>query len=519
MPPKIGRREFLRQLLMAAGGTSLGRTMTRCAPALPLEKGFLSGALVPLTILHVNDLHGALTSRSANGGEQGGAANLVGLIDRERASAPGPVLLLDAGDAFQGTLVSNLNYGQAVVEVMNIAGVDACALGNHEFDWGLDVLQARIQEASFPFLAANLEAEPGQMPEGVLPYTILDAGDVRVGVLGLTYHDLTTIVRASAIEGLRSLPPVPTVRRYLPELTEACDLVVVLSHLGIEGDRELARAVPEIPLIVGGHSHTPLRGGLQVGNTWIVQAGEQGEYLGRAVLHVDRRTKEVAQADLSGELIQVTAAGTPNARVEAVVEKRAAEVLQIADGPVGEAAVPLTMSRGSEAILGNLITDAMRAADLGDGRAFDVALHNDGGIRADLDAGPITFAELYAVLPFDNNLVGLDLTGRQVRQMLEDSINDRGSEVQVSGLSFVYTTSKARGQHVIAVTVGQEPLDEGRTYRVVTIDYLYEHPQYESSLGQGRDPAYGPLCLDAVSAYIAAHSPVHPVIERRIRRQ
>jgi 2',3'-cyclic-nucleotide 2'-phosphodiesterase (5'-nucleotidase family) len=518
MRSHISRREFIRQFLLATGGIALGGATASCRTSRSIETQTAPDEPISITILHVNDLHGALHPKQDDGGERGGAANLVGLVERKRAAAPGPVLLLDAGDALQGTYVSNSNYGQAVVEIMNAARVDALTLGNHEFDWGPDVLQARAREASFPFLAANLETASGQMPEGVLPYTVVDTGMAKVGILGLTYHNLSTIVLASAIEGLRSLPPAETVRKYLPELEQACDLIVVLSHLGLEGDAVLAREVPALPIIVGAHSHKVLHSGQRIGNTWIVQAGAYGQYLGQLTVHVDRKTTRVAYADAEARVIQVTDAGAPSAQVEAIVDKWSEEAQETGSRVIGETAVPLRAARGTETALGNLITDAMREADLGDGKTLDIALHNDGGIRADLDAGPITYAEMYAVLPFDNTLAGVDLTGARVKEMLESGINNHGSEIQVSGVHFRYSLNKARGRRVMEATVNGEPLDPERTYRVVTINYLHSHPQYEDSLGRGTAIVFGPLCLDAVIAYLQEHSPVDPRLEGRVRK-
>jgi len=381
----IDRREFLKRLLLAAGGTALAG----CRP-----RSVASSDIVRLTILHVNDFHGALYAKPEEGGERGGAANLAGMIERKRSDAPGPVLLFDAGDAFQGTYVSNSNHGQAVIELMNLSGVDAFVLGNHEFDWGLDALQARIEEAQFPCLAANLEAEPGHTLAGVQPYTVVDADGIRVGILGLTYHDLQTIVKASSIEGVRSLDPVETVRRYLPELQEQADLAIVLSHQGYEADVALAEAVPEIPVIVGGHSHRALHGGDWVGDTLIVQAGAYGQYLGQAEIVFDRKRKRVVADETTARLVNVTDAGTPSAEAQAIVDRWGREAEAVGGQVIGETATPLSRGRNEETALGNLIADAMRVADLGDGRMAEIAMHNDGGIRADLDAGPITYAEI-----------------------------------------------------------------------------------------------------------------------------
>jgi 5'-nucleotidase/UDP-sugar diphosphatase len=509
MSQRIDRREFLRRLLLAAGGAALSGCRTPQAA---------TDDIVQITILHLNDLHGALYAKPEEGGGRGGAANLVGMIERVRADASGPVLLLDAGDAFQGTYVSNSNRGQAVIELMNLANVTAFALGNHEFDWGLYVLQARVEEATFPCLAANLETASGHMLQGVQPYAIVDADGCKVGILGLTYHDLQTIVRASAIEGVHSLSPVETVHRYLPELQEQTDLVIVLSHQGYEEDVALAKSVPEIPIIVGGHSHTALHGGEWVGDTLIVQAGANGQYLGQVEIAFDRKHKQVVADETAARLVKVTDAGTPSAKAEAIIEKWGKKADEIGEKEIGEAAIPLSQGRNEETALGNLIADAMRATDLGDGRTADIAMHNDGGIRADLDAGPITYAEIYAVLPFDNSLVGLDLTGAQVTEMIENGIGNYGSEIQVSGLQFTYSLNKPRGRRVMDVTVGEEKLAPERTYRVVTIDYLHTNPQFRLSLGEGTNVTYGGLCLDAVIDYIRVNSPVGPQVEGRIKK-
>jgi 2',3'-cyclic-nucleotide 2'-phosphodiesterase (5'-nucleotidase family) len=476
---------------------------------------------IQLTLLHINDLHGALFADAKGDPERGGMAQLIGLVDRERAKAPGPTLFLDAGDSIQGTYVSNRSRGEAVFEILNAAGLDAMVLGNHEFDWGLDVLRQRIEQARFPLLAANLETESGQPLEsllpGVSPYAVFTAGDVRVGVLGLTYHNLAAIVRASAIEGLRTVKGIDALERYLPELQEQADLVVVLSHMGVEADQELARARPELPLIVGGHSHRLLAKGLRVGQTTIAQAGAYGEHLGKITLAATPGRTPVTEG-IRASAVPVTVSGPTDAEAQGIVAKWAQEVEEAGSQLVGQAAIPLRTARGVETALGNLVTDSMRAADLGDGHTCDVALYNDGGIRADLNAGPITYAELYSVLPFENSLIGLHLDGRQVRRMLEDGIGERGSEIQVSGLTFEYDPGGGPGKRVTEVQVGGVSLDPQRTYRVVTVDYLYTHSQFRGSLGKGVNVVYDGLHLDAVIDYVRAHSPVAPQAQGRIRR-
>lgn len=508
MRSRIERREFLKRLFLAGGGAALGGCRLRLPAKTP------PAPAQTLTLLHLNDLHGALYPKSG----AGGAANVVGQIAQERAEAPGPVLLLDAGDAFQGTYVSNSNRGRAVIELMNLAGMDALALGNHEFDWGLDVLLARASEAHFPFLATNLETESGDRLAGIEPYTVIEAGGLQVGVLGLTYHDLRTIVRMSALNEVRSLPPREAVERYLPELQSRCDLIIVLSHLADSDNEALAQNVPGLPLIVAAHTHRALPGGKRIQDTLVVRTDGNGQQLGRVQLVFDEE-KDLLDRETGVYLISIRE-GTASVEAEAIVTRWGDEADLLGSQVIGQAAAALPWrSQAGEQALGNLITDAMRTADLGDGQMGDIALYNDGGIRTSLDAGPITYAELYAVLPFDNVLVGLDLTGAQIQTMIEDSINEQGSQIQVSGMQFTWSPGKKKGERVSQIMIGGWVLEPESVYRVVTVDYLYTHPQYERSLGQGTDLIYGELHLDAVIEYVTAHSPVAPQIEGRIRRE
>ena len=158
----------------------------------------------------------------------------------------------------------------------------------------------------------------------------------------------------------------------------------------------------------------------------------------------------------------------------------------------------------------------MLAADLSDGGRPDIAMHNNGGIRAGLPKGPITYGQLYAVLPFDNQLMALDLSGEQVLRILEHSVAERAGSMQVAGMTFRFDMSKPVGQRILEATVGGAPLDPARYYRVVTIDYLAGGGDGQETFLEGRTPAYGDAEVWAVAEYIRAHSPVDPKVEGRI---
>jgi 5'-nucleotidase/UDP-sugar diphosphatase len=269
-----------------------------------------TNSIETIIILHTNDLHGAVEPEARSGGglgESGGLVNLVSLVDELRLEDPERTLLLDAGDTLQGTYVSNSTQGQVVVDAMNAAGYDAWALGNHEFDWGQDVLRARVSQADFPALAANLlDTATGETWDVVEPYAIIPVGRANVAILGLAYPDTPTINKPENVAGLTFSAAEAAVRRYLPELESEADLIVVLSHLGYDGDRALASAVSGIDLIIGGHTHTFLEPPAEVNNTIIAQAGIKGQVVGRLELTVDLETGMVKDYARGSVLIPVT---------------------------------------------------------------------------------------------------------------------------------------------------------------------------------------------------------------------
>ncbi len=445
---------------------------------------------------------------------------MVSLIDQLRAEHPGRTLLLDAGDTFQGTYVSNSTQGELVMAAMNIAGYDAWTLGNHEFDWGQEILKARIAQAGFPALAANiLDATNGEPWDVVRPYTISEVGKIKVAILGLTYPDTPVINRPENVAGLHFLRAEETVRRYLPELQEQADLIVVLSHLGYDGDLALAKAVDGIDLIVGGHSHMYLERPRQVGGTLVAQAGAKGQVVGRLELTVDVATGQVVEFTSRKALVPVTDdVAVVNQDVKALVDAALAEAAEAMDQPIGETAVALQPQGSGEFALGNLVVDAMLDAEL-DGQSADIAMHNNGGIRAALPKGPVSFGQLYAVLPFDNQLMAMDLTGDQVLRILEHSVSSSPGKMQVAGLTFQFDMSRPAGDRILKVTVGGEPLEPARLYRVVTIDYLASGGDGQETFLEGINPAYGDTEVWVVAQYFQDHSPVHPGVEGRITQR
>ena len=482
-----------------------------------------------IQILHTNDIHGHLdVTDTVQGGSgsfsQGGLVAVAQQIERLRARAPERTLLVDAGDAWQGTYISNENKGQAVTQIMALLKYDAQAVGNHDFDWGQDVLKQRTQEAGFPFLCANCVDASGAVPSYLKPYAVKDLGIVKVAMIGLILPSAASIIKDTSLGGMRFLPLAASVRKYLPEMKRQADLMVAITHVGLEplvqeGDRALATAVPELDVIVGGHSHTALRAATTVGSTIIVQTGAYTANLGDLELVIDPATKKVVSSPTrSNELLPVAGAkGAPSdlvKKVQAIVDDRKAEGKKYTERVVGRLANALDNPR-AECGLGNLIADGLLEYGRSAGWNSDVAFYNMAGVRAPLPAGEIKYGQLYQVLPFTNVVMSLDLTGRQLRLVFEAASGSAG-RLHVAGASFAYHFENPAGQRLLSATVGGRPLDDAKLYHVATIDYLYGGGDGHTEFKDATNVIYGDIEVDAVAAYMTAHSPLDPKVEGRI---
>jgi len=476
-----------------------------------------------IQILHTDDIHGHLEAESVRSGatsfQLGGMAALAGQVAAYRARSPEHTVLLDSGDAWQGTFISNANKGEAVTKAMSLMRYDALALGNHEFDWGQDVVAQRAKEATFPFLAANVVDASGKVPAYARPYAVKDLGVAKVAILGLSLPGASTIIKATSVAGLRFLPAAETVRKYLPEIQGAADVIVVAAHISSADAAQLAQDVPDaIDVIVAGHDHQPLRTARAVGRTTIVDAGAYTENLGHLDLTIDPATRKVMAAQRSDELVAI-AAGKVKADpdIATIVEERRADGEKYTSRLVGKTVAALDNPR-EECGLGNLITDAFVEYGRQQGWKTDVAFYNMGGVRAPLPAGDISYGRLYQVLPFTNTIVSLDLTGAVLREVLEAASGSAG-RLHIGGGTWSYRFSNPAGQRVLTAAVGGQPIDPARIYHVATIDYLLLGGDGHNEFAKGTNVIYGDIEVDVVAAYMGAHVPVDPKVEGRIQQR
>lgn len=435
-----------------------------------------SGSLwsADLVILHTNDVHGRLDSHTPRGAdaEQGGLVRVATLVEEQRAIHGDKVILLDAGDTIHGTNIVNLFGGQPAIEVMNAMGYNAMTLGNHEFNFGQETLLARVEDANFPVLGANVFYEDDGSVFTVSAY-IEEFNGIRVAVLGLVAQDTPVVTHPANVEGLRFADPVE-VGAYLArrlKIHQDADVVIALTHVGYGVDEALAWAAPDIDIIVGGHSHTTLEEPANINGTIVVQANEYGNYLGALAIDVELRTV----MDYDYQLIPVGADIPKHPEIAAIID----EWHEVMTARLGETVARTGMDwngereyvRTQETNLGNLVTDIMRAAT-----DADIAITNGGGIRASINRGEITVEDIYTVLPFDNTLVVLELTGFQILEALEHSVRlypeQNGGFLQVSGMSFDIDPDAAPGSRINRLRIHGFAPDLSGTYRVATNDFM-----------------------------------------------
>ena len=273
----------------------------------------------------------------------------------------------------------------------------------------------------------------------------------------------------------------------------------------------MASKVEGIDLIVGGHSHTEVKTAVTVGTTRIVQAGYYGQQLGVLMIAVDRESRRVVRCPEKRILRKVKAGPDDpvDAAVAAVIKTYDDQIREEFGRAVGETRVDLA-KRPFESNLGNLVCDAMRWAT-----GADVAVQNNGGIRTTLPRGTISLEQVFMLLPFDNNLMTMDLTGAQLVSILEQNARTDGM-LQVSGLRVVYDLSAPEGSRVKELAVGGTPAEPSRTYRVTTNDFLAAGGDRFGVFREGRNAVIGDNVRDAFLEYLKKHSPVSPRTEGRI---
>lgn len=467
--------------------------------------------LVPpghVTILHTNDLHGHYLPERADWlpgePEIGGFVRLEQelralRLERGRENT----LLLDGGDILTGTPLTALQEegarGTPMLRFMEALGYDAWVVGNHEFDRGLENLKVLAGKSTFVTLSANLRDKDGKAP--LLPNQsfshVFTVNGVRVGVIGATTDALKSLVSPADWARMAPLPVAAAVAEEVRRLDPDTDLLVALTHVGLDADKKLAASVPGLDLIVGGHSHTPMKEAARVGDTWIVQAGSYNRQLGVVELDVANDTIAAFRYELR-DLTPDTAVGEPDKSVAALAAHYKENIDTVYGEVLGRAPAKLGKDYHHESPLGRWITDALRVA-----AKSDLAFYNGGGLRAEIQAGEVTRRQLFECFPFENPVYTFPVTGEQlVALLLRNAAADAAESrayLSVSGAAWTWRLN-AGAPELVAVSVGGQPVDLARTYTAAASSYVVD--QWEKFLGvQPQDPS--PVGLNDFEAAVA----------------
>ena len=514
------------------------RRILTATAALALTTG-MAQAEFTLTILHTNDVHDRFEpinrfDSTCNAEEAaadecfGGAARLATAIAAAREAATNPILL-DAGDQYQGSLLYTMYKGAMSAEFMPMLGYDAMAVGNHEFDDGPAALGTLLDGVDFPVLSANIDVsgEP-VLADRIEKSTVLEAGGERIGIVSVLAED--TPETSSPGPNVVFSPIVDAAQAEIDRLTEeGVNKIVVLSHVGLNADKRMAEALTGVDVIVGGHSHT-LLGDMEdaadaypvmVGDVPVVQAYAYGKYLGELVVTFDD-AGEVLSAE--GAPILLDASVAEDEAVAARVAELAAPLEALRAEVVAETSAPIEGSRevcrAQECEMGTLIADAMldRVKDQG----VEIAIQNGGGIRASIDAGPITMGEVLTVLPFQNTLATFSAPGADIVAALENGVSQiadgAGRFPQVAGMTYAFDADAEPGARVSDVMVGGAPIDPEKVYGVVTNNYVRNGGDGYDMFADAADAYdFGPNLEVVLADYVAAAGPdFAPSLDGRI---
>ncbi|MDD9718446.1 bifunctional metallophosphatase/5'-nucleotidase [Dinoroseobacter sp. PD6] len=520
------------------------------AAALALTTG-MATAEYTLHVIHINDLHSRIepinrfdSTCSAEDETEGKCFGGVGRVAtkinelRDQITAEGGnVIVLDAGDQFQGSLMYTTYKGTVEAEFMEAIGFDVMAVGNHEFDDGPIKLAEFVDLVSFPVISGNLDLTGEDLlRDKVGNSVVLEVGGERIGIVSALATD--TVETSSPGPNVVFQNEIEALAQDVAELeADGVTKIIALTHVGLPKDLAIAEAVEGIDAVVGGHSHTLLSNSdekaagpypTMVGDTPVVQAYAYSKYVGHLQLTFDDAGNVTAA---TGDTILLDASVTPDAGIVARVAELAGPIEELKARPVSEAVEPIegdrSVCRAMECPMGNLVAEAMlaRVADQG----ITIAFQNGGGLRASIDAGEITMGEVLTVLPFQNTLSTFEATGQDLIDALENGVSaveeGAGRFPQVAGMKFTWDPAAEPGARVTEVMVaegdGFVPIDPAATYGVVTNNYVRNGGDgYGMFAGDDKNAYdFGPDLADVTAAYLMENGPYQPYTDGRITAQ
>lgn len=504
-----------------------------------------------LNILHFNDFHSRVESinkfdATCSAAEEaknecfGGAARLKTAIDQRRAALAGQnVVVLDAGDNFQGSLFYTTYKGAAEVEFLNDMKIDAMTVGNHEFDDGEGPLAAFLDKAQFPVVTANLVVDDqSKLGDRIKKSIVLDIGGQKIGIVGAVTTETPEL--ASPGPHVKITDDAAAISAEVDALkSQGVNKIIALTHVGYPRDVEKIAKIAGVSVVVGGHSHTllsntdPKAAGpypTMVDNPAgykvpVVQAASYSKYLGDLVVTFDDNG---AVKDAKGDPILLDSSIKPDPAIAARILEMAKPIEELRKKVIGSSQGPIEgareVCRVQECSMGNLIADAM--LDRTKAQGINIAIQNGGGLRASIGAGDVTMGDVLTVLPFQNTVATFQLTGADVKAALENGLSQiddgAGRFPQVAGLKYSFDKSKPPGSRLVSVDVQEgtefKPIDPEKIYGVVSNNYMRAGGDGYTVFAKDGKNAYdfGPNLEAVVADYLGAHNPYKPYTDGRV---
>lgn len=482
------------------------------------------GQNIRVTVLHVNDVY---QFAPVEGGKRGGLARLLTLKKKALADNPNTIFTL-GGDTLSPSVETRTYKGAQMIDAWNALGLDYAVFGNHEFDIKTADLLARMKESKFTWLGANVvDSRTRKLFADTPSYVVREIGGVRIGIIGLLLPE--TKQTSSMEAALEVTDYCAAAKRLVREmrLRKKVNAVIGLTHLSMDQDKKLAGCA-DFDLILGGHEHSLLQSSSN--GTPIFKMTADAREMGRFNLNFNAKTKRLESFDW--EIVPVTDKIEDAPEFAPVFEKYRGLLEQLA-APVGATAVELdalsVSNRQKETNIGNFVADAYRNAV-----SADIGFVNGGSIRADLtyNPGPLTKRDVLSILPFNNPIVKVEVTGKLLRQILEHSVarsgpgedHEPGRFPQVSGVRFEYDAAKPAGSRVVSMTVAGKPVTDAGVYTIATSDFLVSRSGDGYTMFKAgkvlTDAASAPKDSDVFEAAIrnSPNATISPVVDGRIKR-
>ena len=483
--------------------------------------GILSGLLIKdymgmpsrnLVIFYTSNLRGQIKPFSGAIQDQqyrqiGGLAFITGFI-AETAKVfnfkPEEVLLLDTGDALFGTAEASLTMGDVPLRLMGKAGYDAMTIGNLEFEYGFDRLKYFISAGHVPMLSCNYRDVTAPVGDTFQPGLIIDKGGVKVGIIGLGHGELARNTREDNIVSLEITDFKTSVQKAAAQLKAlGAEIIILLSHHPAVGNLDNPGEVfPDIDVIIGDLIGP---GSVISGRPMVCQtAPGRGGGIGMVKISYVTGKWDIARGfqrifTVDAEKI------TPDSELAAEISRIESKIDGLLDEVITTSTGVFNNSYSEESMVGKLIADCMKET-----AGTQIALTNSGGIKAPIGEGPVTLRHLYDLLPFENTLVAVELTGWQIENLIEEGLSGKTGFLQASGLNCTYSSSNPAGFRLIQIDVGDEPLEFNRTYSVAVNDFMYTNRHDWPEFSLGKNPQVRGLVREGLEAYLRKSNTIAP---------